>query len=141
MELDREYVDGVAEETRGYRDLIVWQKAMDLVPMAYQLARSLPVIERYGLSSQIRRAVISVAANIAEGQGRQHPKEFLHFLSVARGSLAELDTLILAGLRLDYLQADAILPVQQQMNEVRRMLQGLMSSIKRPLRNDLSAKG
>src|ERR1044072_5891448 len=77
---------------RSHRDLIVWQKAIDFVVTVYRATESFPKAETYGLTSQIRRAVTSVPANIAEGQGRRLPKEFVHFLSNARGSLWELDT-------------------------------------------------
>ena len=81
-------------KTRGYRDLIVWQKAMDLVPDVYRLTKRLPREELYGLSSQIQRAAVSVPANIAEGQGSGSSKLFVRYLCIARASLAELDTLL-----------------------------------------------
>src|SRR5687768_2245305 len=79
-------------QIRSHRDLIVWQKAMDLVESVYKATASFPKEETYALTSQIRRAVVSVPANIAEGQGRRLPKEYLYFLANARGSLLELDT-------------------------------------------------
>jgi four helix bundle protein len=120
----------MSEETRGYRELIVWQKAMDLVPKVYELAKKLPKEELYALSSQIRRAVISIPANIAEGQARQHPAEFAQHLSIARGSLAELDTLLLAAEKLGYLEEENLEAVSPLMIEVRRLLQGLIQSIR-----------
>ena len=123
----------MSETTKGYRDLIAWQKAMELIEPVYLLVKHLPVEERYELSSQIRRAVISVPANIAEGQARQHAKEFLQFLSMARGSLAELDTLLLAAQRLEYLTAMQVAPVEERITELRRILQGLMSSVQQRL--------
>ena len=122
------------ETTRSYRELIAWQKAMDLVPLVYALVKRLPKEENYALGDQMRRAVISVAANIAEGQGRQHPKEFLQFLSMARGSLAELDTLLLAAQRLNYLTSEQMVTTDALLLEVRRVLQGLMQSIQRRVR-------
>jgi four helix bundle protein len=86
--------------------LIVWQKAMDLVESVYGETACFPREETYGLTSQIRRAAASVPANIAEGQGRRLPKEFLYFLANARGSLLELDTHLELALRLRYLNAD-----------------------------------
>ncbi|HEX4148238.1 MAG TPA: four helix bundle protein, partial [Pirellulales bacterium] len=77
---------------RNYRDLIAWQKAMDLVVMVYQLTREFPTEERYGLSQQLQRAAVSVASNIAEGQGRESIREFANFLSIAHGSLREVET-------------------------------------------------
>ena len=120
----------MGEETRAYRELIVWQKAMDLVPVVYRLTRQLPREELYELSSQIRRAVISVPANIAEGQGRQHPAEFAQHLSIARGSLAELYTLLLAAQRLWCLQTDDLETALPLMVEVRRLLQGLLQKVR-----------
>jgi four helix bundle protein len=120
----------MSEETRGYRELIVWQKAMDLVPKVYELAKKRPKEELYALSSQIRRAVISIPANIAEGQARQHPAEFAQHLSIARGSLAELDTLLLAAEKLGYLEEENLEAVSPLMIEVRRLLQGLIQSIR-----------
>jgi four helix bundle protein len=104
---------------------------MDLVPLAYELVKKLPREELYGLSDQIRRAVISVPANIAEGQSRRKPKEFLHFLSISRGSLAELDTLLLAGQRLKYFSQVDVNQTQPLLVEIRRLLQGLMQSLEK----------
>jgi four helix bundle protein len=89
---------------RSYRDLELWQKAMDLVVETYGLTNLLPKSETYGLSSQIRRAAASVPANIAEGHGREHLGDYVHHLSVANGSLMELETHILVAGRLKYVQ-------------------------------------
>src|SRR4051812_28791574 len=86
----------------SYRDLTAWQKAMDLVEQVYLGSRNWPKEEAYGLTSQVRRAAISVPSNIAEGQGRDSTKEFLHHLSMARGSILELETQILVAERLGY---------------------------------------
>ncbi len=77
---------------KHYKDMIVWQKAMDLVQEVYRLVKLLPVDERFDLSSQIRRAVVSIPSIIAEGQGRQTEKEFKQFLSIAKGSVFEVET-------------------------------------------------
>jgi four helix bundle protein len=122
--------DAVCEETRGYKDLIVWQKAMDLVPEVYQLSKRLPPEELYGLSDQMRRAAVSIPANIAEGQARQHPGEFIQHLSIARGSLAESDTLLLLAERLGYLNEGELAGLTVII-EVRRLLQGLIQSIRK----------
>ncbi len=114
---------------RSHRDLIVWQKAMDLVVTVYRATEALPKAEIYGLTSQIRRAVTSIPANIAEGQGRRLPKEFVYFLSNARGSLWELDTHLESATRLSFLKADTHQELRSQMDEVGRMLNGLMRSI------------
>lgn len=79
-------------EIRGYRDLDAWRSAMELVEFCYVAARKFPAYELHALSNQLRRAVVSVPANIAEGRGRQHTAEFLNFLSIAYGSLMEVET-------------------------------------------------
>ena len=87
----------------SYRDLIAWQKAMDLVTAIYRATAGFPRDEIYGLTSQLRRAAVSIPSNIAEGQGRQSTREFIHFLSIAYGSLNEAQTQILIAERLKYL--------------------------------------
>jgi four helix bundle protein len=86
-----------------YRDLVVWQKAMELVTEIYKATERFPKEEIYGLTSQLRRAAISVPSNIAEGQGRLTKKEFHHFLGYARGSLLEMETQLLIAQNLGYL--------------------------------------
>ena len=81
---------------RGFKDLIVWQKAMDLVEETYRVVKCLPKEEQYGLSNQMRRAVVSIPSNIAEGNQRGSIKEYLHFLYIAMGSLGELETQIIS---------------------------------------------
>ncbi len=88
---------------KSYQDLIVWQKAMDLVQLVYKASKKTPDEERYLLTSQLRRSAISIPSNIAEGQARQSTAEFLNFLSIARGSRAELETQIFIAKRLGYL--------------------------------------
>ena len=88
----------------GYRDLKVWQSAMLLAEEIYRLCGNIPKYEVYGLSSQLRPAAISVPSNIAEGQARNSPKEFRHFLGIALGPLAEMETQLLLALRLKYLE-------------------------------------
>jgi len=124
----------VVATARGYRDLKVWQQAIELVPKVYEVVRVLPSEERYELASQIRRAVVSVPANIAEGQARQHPKEFLQGLYIARGSLAEVETLLIVAMRLGYLSEDKLEEVQQAIADVRMPLQGLVNRIQRQVR-------
>jgi four helix bundle protein len=93
-------------QIRSHRDLIVWQKAMDLVEAVYKPTASFPKEETYSLTSQIRRAVVSTPANIAQGQGRRLAKEYLYFLANARGSLLELDTHLEIATRLKYLSRE-----------------------------------
>lgn len=115
---------------KSYRDLKVWNKAMDLVLESYRLASLLPRIETYGLASQIQRAAVSVPANIAEGHGREHLGDYLHHLSVANGSLMELETHFLIASRLSYLKADDVAVFLSHTGELGRMLAGLIRSLK-----------
>jgi four helix bundle protein len=89
---------------RNYRDLVVWQEAMDLVMLVYRVTAHFPPDELYGLRSQIRRAAVSVPSNIAEGEGRRMKREFRRFLLVAHGSLRELETQMLIASRLHYVK-------------------------------------
>jgi four helix bundle protein len=115
---------------KSYRDLRVWQLALDLAPEVYKLAQSLPRYEQYGLADQMRRAVISVPANIAEGQARRHRREFLRYLSIARGSLAELETLLVLAERLEYLNAESLRVMERAIADVRMPLAGLMNRLR-----------
>lgn len=117
--------------TRGYKDLMVWQKSIALVPAAYSLVKKLPSEERFALGDQIRRAAVSVPANIAEGQARQHTKEFIQFLSIARGSLAELETLLIVTERLGYCHRSDLWKSSKAISEVRRLLQGLINTLRK----------
>ena len=113
-----------------YRDLIVWQQSMQLVKQVYQLTKSFPHDEMYGLSSQVRRASVSVASNIAEGQGRQSRPEFYQFLSKARGSLMEVETQILIASELSYATSTKCDELLVLTARIGRLLNGLMSSLK-----------
>jgi four helix bundle protein len=115
---------------KSYRDLEIWEKAMNLVVGSYQLAKLLPKDELYGLVSQIRRAAVSVPANIAEGHGRDHLGDYLHHLSVANGSLMELETHLLVAQRLSYLKMSDVEPLLALTAEVGRMLAGLIRKLK-----------
>ena len=92
------------KKIESYEDLLVWQKSMDLVTMIYKIVIKLPLNEQYGLSSQLRRAAGSIPANIAEGFGRWHSKEFVRFLLVANGSVKELETHLLIAVRLHLIE-------------------------------------
>lgn len=119
--------------SRGYEDLIAWQKAIDLAEAVYKLAVTLPRDERFELSSQIRRAVVSIASNIAEGEGRNSLGEFMHFLGIALGSLAEVDTLLVIATRVALLPLGDVTPVRDRVTEERRILLGLSGSLRRRL--------
>ena len=115
----------------NYRELVVWQKAMDLVEAVYGVTKVFPADELYGLTSQVRRAVVSIPANIAEGQGRRSTKEFVHHLSVAHGSLREVETHLLIAGRLDYLRQEEVDLLLRSASEVGRLLNGLANSLAR----------
>lgn len=112
------------------RDLRAWQKAMDPVETTYMLTRLWPREELYGLTSQLRRAVVSVPANIAEGQGRQGSGEFLHHLAIANGSLHEVETHIVIAERLGYIEMAISHQLAVQYAEIGRLIYGLMRSLR-----------
>jgi four helix bundle protein len=118
--------------TKIYRDLIVWQRAMDLVEEVYTATKEFPKEELYGLTSQLRRAVVSIPSNIAEGQGRNSPKEFVQFLAIAYGSLREAETQILIAERLRYLDSQHVINLMNLAGEVGRLLNGLSKSLTPP---------
>lgn len=118
---------------QSYRDLDVWQKAMDLVTLCYQSAERFPKTETYGLATQMRRAAVSVPANIAEGQGRSHTKEFMNHLSIAYGSLMELETHLQIAGRLQYLDDCSMKDLLARTAEIGRMINGLLQSLNRKL--------
>ena len=106
----------------SYQDLIVWQKSIDLVEEIYKLIRLLPREENYALANQMRRSAISIPSNIAEGQQRNSTKEFINFLSIAKGSNAELQTQLIICVRLDYLNKKQILTAMTLTEEISKML-------------------
>ena len=107
---------------RGYVDLQVWAKAMDLAAMVYALGPSMPKTEQYGMTSQMQRAAASVPANIAEGYQRGTRKDYARFVSIARGSLAETETFLLLAARVGHLPSDVIQPSLVLADELSRML-------------------
>jgi len=115
---------------QNYKDLIVWQKAVSLVTEIYRATASYPADERFGLTSQIRRAAVSIPSNIAEGQGRLTTGEFRQCLGYAKGSLLELETQLLISRNLGFLR-DPANPLFEQLAEVGRLLNGLLNSLKK----------
>ncbi len=109
-------------KARHYKELIIWQKGMDLAKTVYQLTGTFPAEEKFGLSSQMRRAAVSVPSNIAEGQARHGRREFLQFLSHASGSLAELETQLLLAENLGYYEHDRAAGIAKNIEELQRML-------------------
>ena len=114
---------------RHFKELLVWQRAIDLVAEVYKLIRFLPTEEVYALSSQMRRSAVSIPSNIAEGQQRRTTKEFIHFLSIARGSCAELETQFYICVKLGYLEESQIVHVLDLIDEIGKMLNGLLSKL------------
>jgi four helix bundle protein len=115
---------------KSYRDLLVWQKGIDLVVVAYKATATFPTSELYGLTSQIRRAATSIPANIAEGYGRGSRKEYLQFLQIAQGSLKELETHFIVSERLVYLTTAQTEGLLTQTDELGRMLGSLIRKLK-----------
>jgi four helix bundle protein len=120
----------MAATIRDFKDLIVWQKAIALGKEVYSLTRmaSIPRDERFGLVNQLRRAAVSVSSNIAEGHARQG-REFLHFLSIARGSLAEVESQLLLAVELGFVQKPALEDAFGLIGEIRRMAASLASKL------------
>jgi four helix bundle protein len=114
-----------------YRDLNAWQEAHRLALLVYRLTRSFPKDELFGLTSQFRRAAVSVAANIAEGNGRESSKEYLQFLYIARGSLNETRYFITLATDLKYLNSSDAAPAAPQVECVSKLLSGLIRAIQR----------
>jgi four helix bundle protein len=115
----------------SFRDLVVWQKSLDLVTEIYRLSKKFPKDEVFGLTSQIRRAAVSIPSNIAEGRGKSSKGGFQQFLHHSRGSLAEVETQIIIAQNLGYLIAEETDPVMESIAEVGRLLHGLLTSLKK----------
>lgn len=116
----------------SFRDLTVWQRAIELTTCIYKMSAAFPNSEIYGLTSQMRRAAVSVASNTAEGAGRGSKKEFRQFLSVARGSNCDLQTQLVIASRLELATPDRLATAESLSHEVGRMLSGLMQSLAKP---------
>jgi four helix bundle protein len=118
---------------KDHRDLIVWQKAMDLVEMIYCTTKAFPREEIYGLTSQLRRAAVSIPSNIAEGNGRNSTRDYIHFLGMAYGSVKEAETQILIAERLRYIDCDRSGRLVQMTIKVARLISGLTNSLNRKI--------
>jgi len=114
---------------KDYRELIVWQRAVDLVEMVYRMTAGFPKTEVYALTSQIRRAAVSIPSNVAEGQGRRTTRDFLYFLSVANGSVKEVETQVIVSERLGYLDEPKKSQLIDLTTEVGRLISGLTKSL------------
>ncbi|CAN5295972.1 four helix bundle protein [soil metagenome] len=121
--------------TKSYKDLLVWQKGVDLACDIHQLTRLFPKEEAYRLTSQIIRASSSIPANLAEGNGRGTRRDYAHFVSIARGSAAELETFLIIIQRLNLAPADRVQALLDRTEEVGRMLNALRSKLAAPPAN------
>ena len=119
----------MAEGIQSYRDLFVWQKAIELSVQCYELTKEFPKDEMYGMTTQIRRASVSVPANIAEGHGREHTRSFIQFLRIAQGSLKVLETHLILAAQVQLVPAEALEHVNGVADEVGRMLRALIRSL------------
>jgi four helix bundle protein len=117
---------------RSFHELTVWQRAIDLSGQIYTLTRSFPKDELFGLTNQVRRASVSVSSNIAEGQSRLGKPEFIHFLSIARGSNAEVRSQLALARRLNFGNIDSIVECEGLAIEISKMLNALITSLKSP---------
>jgi four helix bundle protein len=118
---------------KNYRELLVWQKSYRLCIEVYKITRGFPKEEKFGLTSQIRRAAVSIPSNIAEGYGRKTTREYTHALYVAYGSNCELETQVLLSRDFGYITAEEMKRLQEGIGEVERMLKALIKSLERKL--------
>jgi len=117
------------KEIKSFRDLIIWQRGINLVKDVYEETRNFPKEELYGITTQIRRSAISIPSNISEGHIRQHRAEFRQFLNIALGSLAELETQIIIARELNYLSIEKSENLIDQMSSLGKMMRGLMKKL------------
>ncbi|MCX5885084.1 MAG: four helix bundle protein [Proteobacteria bacterium] len=115
---------------KSYKELEVWQKSVNLAIETYRMAKKFPNEERFGLIAQIQRATTSVPANIAEGWGRGSTKEYIQFLLIARGSLMELETHLIIAHQLDYLSKDELEQLQKEIENIGKMLNRLIQTLR-----------
>ena len=118
-----------SKKIESFKDLIVWQKGIELVNEIYKVTKHFPKDELYGLTSQARRAAISVPANIAEGWGRGTTKNYIQFLEISRGSLYELNTLIIISVNQEYLSSEKCSEIESNINEIGRILNALITKL------------
>jgi four helix bundle protein len=121
---------------RSFKDLIVWQRSIDMIDEIYRVSRNFPKSEMYALSSQIQRAAVSVAANIAEGNGRNSTREYIHHLSYSLGSLAEVETYLVVSVRLGYVKQAAVSRIEATCDQIGKMLRSLQKALRSKLRRD-----
>ncbi len=119
----------MAQAVKNYRELLVWQRSMDLAEKVYRVTRDFPDQERFGLTSQLQRAVVSIASNIAEGQARNSTRDFLRCLGIAKGSAQEVQTQLELSCRFAYLDQQRHKELDAAIEEVCRLLNGLIRSL------------
>ena len=114
----------------NFKELKVWQKARVFVKEVYEMTSAFPPVEMYGITSQVRRAAVSVSGNIAEGAGKRSEKEFMHFLDTAYSSALEIENLILLSFDLHYINDSRQIEMLEHIAEIQKMLTGLIGSIR-----------
>lgn len=127
----------VIERIDSYKDLIVWQKSLILIKLVYKATESFPRDEIWALTSQIKRSSISVASNIAEGSAKRSTREFIRFLNISYGSLAELEAQLLISVELKFISQENVKPLIDLANEIGRMINGLIRSLTNKLNSEL----
>jgi four helix bundle protein len=115
----------------GYKDLIAWQKGMDLVVEVYRVSKHFPPDERFGLTAQVRKAAVSIPSNVAEGYGRPSRADYIHFLDISRGSANEVETQLLLAVRLGFVTAEMARRALEMTNEEQRILNGLVEAVEK----------
>ena len=121
------------EKINDYKDLLVWKKAMNLVLAVYNITKLLPKNEIYGISDQMRRAAVSIPSNIAEGYGRQTPKSYAQFLTIARGSAYELETQLLLCQKIHQISSETIKDILNSISEIKKMLTAIINRLHQQL--------
>ncbi len=118
------------DRLESYKDLIVWQKSVELVINIYRLTRSFPKEEMYGITSQMRRCAVAIPSNIAEGYHRNHIKEYIQFLYIAKSSASELETQLIIVKKLDFAAQNEVTQIEDKLLEILKMLSTLVSKLK-----------
>lgn len=121
---------------RAHKKLDVWRESVDLATHIYKSTENFPKTEIYGLTSQIRRAVISISSNVAEGAARHSPKEFYHFLTIAGGSLSELDTQIEIAFNLNFITTEQKQDIDKKIDSISAKLAGLIQNVKKKINGE-----
>jgi four helix bundle protein len=116
-------------EFKSYKDLLIWSKSKDLSLQIYQITKTFPKEEQFGLISQIRRSAISIPSNIAEGWGRDSENYFINFLNIAKGSLYELETQLIISKELEFISNEKLLELSNEIDTLSRMIIGLIKKI------------